>query len=189
MPDNLKNGGNEVAERLRGLREACDARPEELAEMLGVPVSTYIGYEDGSADIPISALYKIVGYFHVDMTELLTGSTPKLDTYCVVRAGQGISVDRYPGYEYKSVAFNFLHRKMEPLIVRLKYGADGPDKKLVTHSGQEFNYVIDGTLRLTLGKKDLTLNRGDCCYFDPKVPHGQSAVDEEGAEFLTVIME
>ena len=183
------NGGNEVAERLRGLREACETPPAELAGALGVPLETYLGYEDGTADIPISALYKVVSFFHVDLTELLTGNTPKLDTYCVVRAGQGISVDRYPGYEYKSVAFNFLHRKMEPLIVRLEYGADDPAKKLVTHTGQEFNFVIDGTLRLTLGKKDVVLNKGDCCYFDPRIPHGQSAVDAGGAEFLTVIME
>jgi len=179
---------NEVPERLRGLREACDTTPGELAEKLGVSVETYLGYEDGSVDIPISALYKVVGVFNVDLTELLTGNTPKLSTYCVVRAGRGISVDRYPGYEYKSVAFNFLHRKMEPLIVHLEYGADDPDKKLVTHSGQEFNYVVEGDVRLTLGKKDVVLHKGDCCYFDPMIPHGQSAAGAD-ADFLTVILE
>jgi transcriptional regulator with XRE-family HTH domain len=179
---------NEVAQRLRGLRESCDATAEGLAGRLGVPVATYLGYEDGSVDIPISMMYKVVNIFNVDMTELLTGKSPKLDTFCVVRAGQGISVDRYAGYEYKSVAFNFLHRKMEPLIVHLEHGADDPEKKLVTHTGQEFNYVIDGTLRLTLGEKDVILNKGDSCYFDPKIPHGQSAYGVS-ADFLTVILE
>ena len=179
---------NEVAERLRGLREACDVAPGELASTLGIPVETYMGYEDGSVDIPISVLYKVVGVFHVDMTELLTGLSPKLDTYCVVRAGQGISVDRFPGYEYKSVAFNFLHRKMEPLIVHLESGDDEHGKKLVTHPGQEFNYVIDGDVRLTLGKKDVILHKGDCCYFNPMIPHGQSAAGPN-ANFLTVILE
>ena len=179
---------NEVAERLRGLREACDTSPEELSATLGISKETYLGYEDGSVDIPISILYKVVSVFGVDLTELLTGNTPKLDTYCVVRAGRGISVDRYPGYEYKSVAFNFLHRKMEPLIVHLEYGADDPGKKLVTHSGQEFNYVIEGVLRLTLGEKEIVLRKGDCCYFNPMIPHGQSAFGQS-ADFLTVIME
>ena len=179
---------NEVAQRLRGLRESCDTPPAELAAALGVATEVYLGYEDGSVDIPISVLYKVVNFFQVDLTELLTGNTPKLDTYCVVRAGQGISVDRYPGYEYKSVAFNFLHRKMEPLIVHLEFGADDPQKKLVTHSGQEFNYVIEGAMRLTLGEKDVILRKGDCCYFNPLIPHGQSAF-EASADFLTVIME
>jgi len=179
---------NEVAERLRGLREACDATPEWLASELGVPVEAYMGYEDGSLDIPISILYKVVSVFNVDLTELLTGKAPKLDTYCVVRAGQGVSVDRYPGYQFKSVAFNFLHRKMEPLIVHLEFGADEAGKKLVTHTGQEFNYVIEGVVKLTLDKKDVILNKGDCCYFDPTIPHGQSAVGQN-ADFLTVILE
>ena len=179
---------NEVAERLRGLREACDTSPEELAAALAVPVETYLGFEGGTLDIPISVLYKVVSVFNVDLTELLTGRTPKLDTYCVVRAGQGISVDRYPGYEFKSVAFNFLNRKMEPLIVHLEFGTDDPGKKLVTHTGQEFNYVIEGALRLTLGEKTIILKKGDCCYFNPMIPHGQSAV-EQSADFLTVIME
>jgi len=179
---------NEVAERLRGLREACDTTPEELAERLGITVGVYMQYEDGSLDIPISVLYGAAGAFNVDLTELLTGNTPKLDTYCVVRAGQGISVNRYPGYEYKSVAFNFLRRKMEPLIVHLEHGADDPDKKLVTHPGQEFNYVIEGAVKLTLGDRDIILKRGDCCYFDPMIPHGQSAAGCD-ADFLTVILE
>ena len=179
---------NEVAERLRGLREACEAAPEWLAAELGVPVESYLGYEDGSLDIPISILYKVVSVFNVDLTELLTGKAPRLDTYCVVRAGQGVSVDRYPGYQFKSVAFNFIHRKMEPLIVHLEYGADDTGKKLVSHTGQEFNYVIDGTVRLTLGKKDVVLSKGDCCYFDPTIPHGQHAVGGN-ADFLTVILE
>ena len=179
---------NEVAERLRGLREACDVTTDELAGKIGVPVAMYLGYENGSEDIPISVLYKVAGVFKLDMTDLLTGKSPKLDTYCVVRDGHGYSVDRFPGYEYKSVAFNFIHRKMEPLIVHLEYGADDPDKKLVTHSGQEFNYVIEGDVRLTLGAKHIILHKGDCCYFDPMIPHGQSAY-EKNADFLTVILE
>ena len=185
MQDDVVNG---VAERLRGLREACETTPEELAAKIDIPLDIYTGYEDGSLDIPISVLYKVVNLFNVDLTDLLIGQTPKLDTYCVVRAGQGISVDRYSGYEYKSVAFNFLHRKMEPLIVHLEYGADDPAKKLVTHPGQEFNYVIEGSVKLTLGKKDIVLRKGDCCYFDPMIPHGQSAF-EGSADFLTVILE
>jgi mannose-6-phosphate isomerase-like protein (cupin superfamily) len=217
----MQDDVSDVARRLRELREACGTDAGELAASLGVPAEVYAGYEDGSQDIPISALYKVTGLLGADLTELLTGNSPKLDTYCVVRHGQGLSVDRYPGYKFKSVAFNFQHRKMEPLIVRLDAETDaGTDadaatgaagaantagaaceagatgvanaarahKGLVSHTGQEFNYVIEGTVRLTLGKKDIILDKGDCCYFDPTIPHGQSAVGRS-AEFLTVILE
>jgi mannose-6-phosphate isomerase-like protein (cupin superfamily) len=178
----------DVARRLRELRESCDASVEWLAGKLSVPADDYRGFEDGSGDIPISVLYQVCGIFGVDFTELLTGKSPKLDTYCIVRAGQGVNVDRYPGYQFESVAFNFLHRKMEPMIVTLEDEGGGPHKNLVTHSGQEYNYVIEGRVRLTLGKKDFVLGVGDSCYFDPRIPHGQSAVGG-GARFLTVILE
>jgi transcriptional regulator with XRE-family HTH domain len=179
---------NELALRLKELRESCGTSAEELASQLDIPVNTYVSYEESGQDIPISVLYKVVNIFKVDLTELLTGNAPKLDTYCVVRDGEGLSIDRYPGYKFKSVAFNFLHRKMEPLIVDIEYEDDSAHTNLVTHTGQEYNYVIDGAIKLTLGTKELVLNTGDSCYFNPMIPHGQKAVSGN-ARFLTVIQE
>ena len=185
----MENEYSEIALRLMELRESCDTTVEDLASQLSVPVETYRGYEDGSLDIPISILYKVVSIFKIDLTELLTGNSPRLDTFSVVRDGQGISINRYPGYNFKSVGYNFLNRKMEPLIVDIDIEDEvNPHKALVSHTGQEFNYIIEGTIKLTLGKKEVILNKGDCCYFDPMIPHGQSAVDKS-ARFLTVILE
>ena len=186
-------GLSEVAARLRELRESCEVTAADVAAQIGEPLDAYLGFEDGSRDIPISALYKIVGALGADLAELLTGAAPKMATYCVVRDGKGLSVDRYPGYHFKSVAYNFRRRKMEPLIVSLdgESGDDAEAKRaaLVTHGGQEFNYVIEGSIRLTLGKKELILNKGDSCYFDPTIPHGQSAAGASPSRFLTVILE
>ena len=186
---------SELAMRLKELRESCGTTTEDLAGQLGIPVETYTSYEESGLDIPISVLYKVVNIFNVNLTELLTGNTPKLDTYCVVRDGEGLNVDRYPGYKFKSVAFNFLNRKMEPLIVEVEYEDESEQKEggsnhsnLVTHTGQEYNYVIDGYIKITLGKNEIILNPGDSCYFNPMIPHGQKAVSER-ARFLTVIME
>ena len=41
---------------------------------------------------------------------------------------------------------------------------------------------------MTIGKNDLVLNVGDSLYFDPTLPHGQRAVGEMGAKFLTIIL-
>ncbi|MCL2164800.1 MAG: XRE family transcriptional regulator [Oscillospiraceae bacterium] len=186
--DNMSDEVNEVALRLKELRESCGMEAGELAVQIGIPPDVYKSYEESGQDIPISVLYKVVNIFNVDLTELLTGSAPKLDAYCVVRDGEGLSIDRYPGYSFKSVAFNFLHRKMEPLIVDVEYEGDNAHTSLVTHTGQEFNYIIAGSIKLTLGKKEITLSTGDSCYFNPMIPHGQKAVSER-ARFLTVILE
>ncbi|HBR31248.1 MAG TPA: XRE family transcriptional regulator, partial [Clostridiales bacterium] len=55
-----------------------------------------------------------------------------------------------------------------------------------THTGQEFNYVLEGKIAVILNKKTIELSEGDSIYFDPSVPHGQIALGGT-ARFLTVI--
>ena len=56
-----------------------------------------------------------------------------------------------------------------------------------SHSGQEFNMVLEGTLQLTIGTKSLTLNEGDSIYFDATQPHGMLAVGDKPVKFLAII--
>jgi len=173
-----------IASRIRELREILGISPESVAARLGVTPKTYLKYEDGSLDIPISILYEIADELHTDLTVLLTGESPRMDTHTIVRAGKGIRIERFPGYRYASLAFNFKSRAMEPLLVEL-LPEDEP-APLVAHSGQEFNYVLEGRMRLALGKNAYELGAGDSVYFDPHLPHGQQAVGGP-AKFLTVI--
>jgi len=179
MPDELI----QIANRIKELREILDISIEDMAQSLGLPVADYTAYEDASKDIPISALYTIASKLGVEMTELLTGEAPRMATHSLVRDGEGISIDRYPGYRFWDLSYNFQHRVMEPLLVKID-PSDTPS--LVTHNGQEFNYVLEGRIEVTVGSRTMLLSAGDCIYFDPTIPHGQRAVDAP-ATFLTVI--
>ena len=175
-----------IPSRIKELREILEIETQEMAEKLGITEANYIAFESGEQDIPISTLYEIASIMDVDFTTLLTGRTPKMNTYTVVRKGTGAKVERYPGYDYTSLCYNFKGREMEPMIVNLM--PDGEKPSLVSHGGQEFNFVLRGKVCVTIGKKDIILSEGDCLYFDPMIPHGQAAVDEP-ASFLTVIKE
>ena len=48
--------------------------------------------------------------------------------------------------------------------------------KLVEHAGQEFNFVIKGSLKVQVGEHIETLNAGDSIYFKSSIPHGELAV-------------
>lgn len=176
----------QIPARIKELREILDVSVEEMAEKLNIPPAQYVGFEDGTRDIPISTLYEIAAILNTDPTVLLTGEDPRMNTYTVVRRGDGVNVDRYPGYNFESLAFNFINRTMEPLLVTL----DEDDEKpaLVMHTGQEFNLVLEGTVEVTVGKNRFLLNAGDSIYFNPQIPHGQAAVNGR-ARFLTVINE
>lgn len=177
----------EIAIRIACLREDCGYTAESLADELGIPRETYRAYEESGDDIPISTIFQIANKFGVDFTELLIGNAAKLDTYHLVKSGQGKSVQRYAGYHYQDLAFRYTHKIMQPLLVTLD-PSDEP-AELVTHVGQEFNYCVEGTVIVTFDDRELVLQPGDSVYFNPTHPHGQKCGGDIPAKFVTIIAE
>jgi len=174
-----------IARRIRELREILDVSAEAVASAVGISGEEYAAYENFERDIPIGVLYNIAACLKVDPTVLLIGEAPRMSAYTIVRAGQGISVERYKGYSYRALAYNYKNRDMEPMIVHIE---PAEKAELFTHKGQEFNLVLSGTVQVCFGDRAFVLNEGDSIYFDPSVPHCQIALDG-AAEFLTVINE
>jgi transcriptional regulator with XRE-family HTH domain len=175
-----------VPQRIKELREILEISAIDMAKDTDIPFETYSKYENGEIDIPISVLYTIAGRLGTDVTVLLTGDEARMDSAAVCRRGKGVQIERYPGYEFSSLAYNFKHRTMEPLLVSLD--SSKPHAALVSHSGQEFNLVLEGRMKVTVGKTEHDLNAGDSIYFDARIPHSQSAIDGT-AQFLTIIQE
>jgi transcriptional regulator with XRE-family HTH domain len=172
--------------RIRELREVEEVSALDMAGDIGIDLETYKNYESGLQDIPISALYKIARRLDTDATVLMTGEDPRMDTASVCRAGKGVQVERYPGYEFSSLAYNFKGRSLEPLLVRLD--ASRPPAAPVSHPGQEFNYVVEGHVKVTVGSRAYILGEGDSIYFDATISHAQTAV-EGSARFITIIQQ
>ncbi len=177
----------EIGRRMRGLREACDVTAEEMAADLEVDVERYKRWEATGAGVPISAVYHMARKFGVEFTEILTGTAAKLDTYQVVRAGEGREVDRYPGYHYNDLAWRIRDKIMQPLEVVLD-PSDDPVKP-VQHSGQEFNIVLEGTVIVMFDDEEFELHAGDSIFFNPTHPHGQRCGGDKPAKFITIIAE
>ena len=181
------NINNDVAKRIAELRDVCGYTQEELAAELGLDPQVYKSYETDGADIPISVIYEIANKFNIDFAELLTGVAAKLDTHHIVRAGQGKDVNRFPGYAYQDLAFRYAKKIMQPLLVTLEPSDE--IAKLVSHAGQEFNLVLEGSIAVVFEDKEYILNEGDSIYFNSLIKHGQRCASDKTAKFLTVISE
>lgn len=175
-----------IAARMKELREIAGYTAQQVASMLQVSEDEYAGYESGNQDIPIGFLNEFASRFHVDLTELLTGNSPKLTRYALVRDGKGISVERRAPYQYHSLAYNFINKKAEPFLVTVQPNENASISKN-SHPGQEFNYVLKGTLMIVIDDKEFVMSKGDSLYFDASLPHGMKALGNEPAEFLAVI--
>ncbi len=177
----------QIADRIREIREISDINADTLAHRLNIPVGTYLKYENAEEGVPISTLYEIAGILGVEMTELLTGFTPHLHNYSYTKAGEAPDIERYKGYRFQSPAYNFAGKMFEPLLVTID-PEENKKMTLVTHSGQEYNYVLEGRIRIILGGTEIIMSAGDSIFFDPMIPHGQTAVDGRPGKFLTVIL-
>lgn len=176
----------QIALRIRELRVICGYELDEISSKLGIDEETYGQYEADGGNIPINVLFRLSHIFGVDLSELLTGETPHLTSYCLVPRGHGKVIDRYPGYRFQSLAYTYKNRIMEPLLVTIE-----PDVKPVepvTHSGQEYNLCLEGKMEVLFDGKVIPLSEGDSIYFNPARPHGQRAIGGR-ARFLTVIAE
>jgi len=177
----------QIARRIRDLREISDYTAEEMAGACDVPLADYEAYESGATDIPISFLLAIAERFHVDMTEMTTGETPRLNVYQLTRAGAGTRVEREHHYFYRNLAYNFIRRKVEPLHVTVPLGVN-PEAVPSRHEGHEFDYVLEGRLHLRIDDKDLFLEAGDSCYFDADHPHALVAAGDKDVKMLAVVI-
>ncbi|WP_338066159.1 cupin domain-containing protein [Billgrantia endophytica] len=54
----------------------------------------------------------------------------------------------------------------------------------ITHMGEEFIYVLKGTIELYLGTESHTLAKGDSAFFKSSEPHGYANVGNTPATIL-----
>lgn len=177
----------ELGMRIAALRDACDVSPQEMADDLDIDLETYTAWETDGRDIPISAIYHIARKFDVDFSAILTGTSAKLQSHHIVRRGGGKIVDRHPGYHYEDMAWRYQNKIMQPLVVIIDPN-DAPAERS-THTGQEFNFVIEGSLLITLGDKEFVLNEWDSIYFNPEIPHSQRCAGDKTTKFIAIIAE
>jgi quercetin dioxygenase-like cupin family protein len=178
----------EIASRVRELRELSDISVEKMAEYLQVSSEIYEKYESGTEDIPASILFEIAHRLQVDMATLLTGEEPRMNIFTVTRGGKGVSVERRIQYRYQNLAEKFIHKKAEFFIVTVEPKPQGTKPDTNSHPGQEFNYVLEGSLKVYIHNNEITLNEGDSIYFDSNYEHAMEALDGEPAKFLAVIL-
>jgi mannose-6-phosphate isomerase-like protein (cupin superfamily) len=187
MPD-TENTAGEIAARVRVLREIEEISGETLAGELGFDPAEYAAWEGGTKDFPIGALVEIAARFRVDLTELVSGKPSRLKTFCLTRAGQAPEVSRRPMYAYWNLAMNFHRKKGEPFLVEAGAETENRPLSLNTHPGQEFNYVLEGRLLISVGGHEMELGPGDCIYYDSQEPHGMKCLGGKPARFLAIVL-
>ncbi len=180
----------EVAERIKELRDIYSLSDVEMAEKTGVSLEEYRSYENGTDDMPFSFVHKCALAFGVELTDLLEGQSAKLTTYNVTRRGKGQTTANEEGILIQNLAPKFKNKLANPYWVKYEYSSELQTKpiEVTTHSGQEFDLVIKGALKVQVGDHIEVLHEGDSIFYNSSVPHGMIAVDGEDCLFLAMVM-
>ena len=180
----------EVAARIRELREIAGYSQEEMAQRTEVSPEMYRLYEEGQTDFPFTFIHKCALELGVEITDLMEGKSARLTGYTVTRKGMGEVTAKETGLEIRSLAPLFKRKIAEPYFVRYEYVPEQQSRPihLTRHSGQEFDLILSGSLKVQVGEHIEVLHEGDSIYYDSSKPHGMIAVDGADCLFCAVVL-
>ncbi|MFF7362005.1 cupin domain-containing protein [Streptomyces sp. NPDC008125] len=168
-----------VAPRLRELRRSRGLTLEAAAQRAGLSPAHLSRLETGNRQPSLPVLLGLARIYGTTVSELLGEIPPERDA--IVRGGRfdGPEAD---GWMYRRAGGP--GRAMQALRVRVPYGAQGDLVRV--HPGEEWLYVLEGRLRVSLGESAHELGPGDSAHFDSLTPHRIAAAGPEGAELIFV---
>ena len=151
--------------QLKMLREERGYTLKQTSEISGLSIGFISQVERGQTDPSLSSLKKLARALDVKLGDLFAQDTT---AHVLVKSGAG-NILRIDSSVYCELLATSLSKTMEPMI---KYISPGGESGLVDpHEGEEFIWVIEGTLQLTLGDNTYLLQKGDSVYFRSNQTH------------------
>lgn len=182
----IENELREIGARIRALREIAGLTQAQAAEKTDVSLEEYRLLEAGKKDFAFTFVYKAANTFGVEIKDLLSGTSPNLSLYTVVRKGGGLPIARRTGFKYENLAPSFKDKLAEPFFVTIPHSETEP--VYTRHFGQEIDIVIRGRLEITVQGGTEVLNPGDTIYYDSSAPHALRALDGKDCELYAVVI-
>ena len=180
----------EIAQRIREMREILGYSMQKMAYLTEVSEDTYRMYESGTIDLPFTFMHKCAKVYGLEITDLLEGHSAKLSGYTVTRRGKGLVTASEDGITIQDMAPMFRKKLSTPYWVTYQYSAELQNLPIrtTTHTGQEFDLVIKGAMRIRVGDHEEILREGDSIFYKSSTPHGMIAIDGQDCVFLAMIM-
>ena len=177
-----QNELSSLGARLRALRTDRGWTLDELAQRADLSKSYLSRLEDGDRQPSIAALLSLAQAHRLPLASLF--GTPAAQNACtVVRAGK-VPAQQGNGLSYVPLSQSGRDARMQPIRVTVPAGRSGDE--MYQHDGEEWLYVLSGSLRLTLAGETVLLLSGDAAHFNASAPHRLAAAGEDDAEIILV---
>ena len=166
-------GVEAIGERVKRMREEKGLTLDELSNLTGFEVEFLKRIENNEVKPQLGTIMRLSKALDSAFGRLVSGVGNKL--YSITRKDEQKIISRstskkgrQKAYTYKSLAPEVQGRHMEALIVQLEVLSE-PEPSY--HDGEEFIYVLDGTVSLRIGEDAFDLEPGDSAYYLSTTPH------------------
>lgn len=172
--------------RLKLLRKKLGVTLEVLAEKSGMTKSYLSKVERGLNTPSIAAALKLARALNVNVEELFSEDSARLDNYSLVRSDQRqllSGTGQSPGYAV--LAHQVSERNLLPFMMFPPFEFTDPSFK--EHAGEEFLFVHEGAVEVDFMTERVILQKGDALHFNAQKPHRLRSVGQVQAQLLVVV--
>jgi len=173
---------------IRKLREQAGLTVTAVAQKAELTKSTLSKIETGQISPPISTLMRIAKALKVGVVEFFNEER-QAPAYVFTPKGKGkiiIQDGTKFGYSYEALALDKRDKYVEPFILTIEVNDPAGEFR---HEGQEFIYMLSGSMAFSIGEEQLILKAGDSLYFDSSFVHKTHVLGKTPAKFLCVFIQ
>jgi transcriptional regulator with XRE-family HTH domain len=179
---------------IRRLRSERGWTLRDLSERSNISQSALSRVETGQITLSFDRAHALARALEADFTQFLKQMGPEQSSgpsvahakgwRSLTRRGQGHHVEQNNA-DYEYLCGDFLYRKMVTGIAQITARSLEEHGPFVTHPGEEFIYVLDGSVVIvTEFYAPLTLEVGDSLQFDSMTPHAWYSSGDTPARVL-----
>lgn len=182
-----------LGKRVKELRLSQNLTLEQASQLTGLARSTLSKIENEQISPTFTAVSKLAAGLGIALPQLFTQPKPEATQKAtragrrdITRVGQG-KLHPTPTYEHELLATQLSNKKMVPFKTSVRARAWEDYSDWVRHEGEEFLYVISGSIILfTEFYEPIELQQGDSAYYDCEMGHALVSTSEQDAEVLWV---
>ena len=180
-----------IGRKIWELRKKAGFVLQDLSDRTGLSKPLLSQIEKEIVSPPIATLLKISKALDINIGFFFQNHDPDEKVVLVRRDESKVVDSRYfgrdeSGYYYEALAYKKSKKFMEPFLVEFK--RKKADKlTYFSHDGEEFIYLLEGTLEFRTENQQYVLYPGDSLYFESSIPHAYRALERKNARALTVV--
>jgi len=173
---------DELGLRIKQLRLEIGLTQEELANRSELTKGFISQLENNHTSPSIQTLTDILEVLGTNLSDFF--NAVEEEAYIFNEEDFYIKIDEESKHQVKWIVPNAQKYEMEPIIIEIQPGGKSIQDK--PHNGEEFGYVLKGTIILRIGTKKYTVTEGSTFYYYANKYHYLENISNETAVVLWV---